>query len=79
MSGPGIIAGRIDALPDQLGWVTLALVAMIVAFGLGSAVLPGPAVAVVSFGLLATIAAWLFAVGWTCLAAVERQPIAVSG
>ena len=75
----GIIAGRIDVLPDQLGWLTLALFALIVVFGLGSAVLPGPAVAVASVALLATMAGWLVAVGWTCLAALGRQPLPVSG
>lgn len=75
----GIIAGRIDALPDQLGWMTLALFAMIVVVGIGSAVLPGPAVTVVSLGLLAALAGWLIVVGWTCLSGLTRQPLPVSG
>jgi hypothetical protein len=77
--GVGIIAGRIGALPDQLGWVTLALFAMIVVVGIGSAVLPGPAITVVTVGLVATMAGWLVVIGWTCLSGLAHQPLPVSG
>ena len=64
----GIIAGRIDALPDQLGWVTLALFAMIVvvAIGSGSPARTGRRRRVGRRSSPRWPAGWS-SVGWTCL------------
>jgi hypothetical protein len=77
--GLGVLAGRVDALPDELGWVTVLLFGMIVVVTLGSAMLPGPAVALVSAGMLVSLGGWLVMVALTCLGAVAPAQVAVSG
>ena len=73
-----ILALRLGALPDQLGWATVALLAMVVVASLGSAVLPPAGIVVVSAALLATLVWWLAVIGSTCLSGVVSRSIAAS-
>jgi hypothetical protein len=73
-----ILALRVGALPDQLGWASVALLAMIVVAAVGSAVLPPTGIVVVSVALLAVLAGWLAIIAWTCLAAAAGSPIPAS-
>ena len=74
----GVLAGRVEVLPDQLGWVTAVLFGMIVVVAIGSAVLPGPAVTLATTAMLLSLAGWLVAAGFACLAAVPPGSVAVS-
>jgi hypothetical protein len=73
-----ILAMHVGALPNQLGWATVALLAMIVVASLGSAVLPPAGIVVLSVALLTILVGWLAIIGSTCLAGVASGPIPAS-
>ncbi len=76
----GIIAGRIDALPDQLGWVTAgALRHDRRRRRSDRPSCPDRRSPSCRSALLVTLAGWLVVIGWTCLAAADAPAVAVAG
>jgi hypothetical protein len=63
--GLALVALRSEALPDQLGWTTAAMLALVVLSTVTASVTSGPPVALVSGALFVSLELWLVALAWT--------------
>ena len=65
--GLALVSLRGDALPDELGWATFAMLALVALTTVVASVASGPPVALVSTGLFISLELWLAALAWTLL------------
>jgi prepilin signal peptidase PulO-like enzyme (type II secretory pathway) len=62
-----IVSLRTEALPDLLGWATVAALLMAAVTTVVASALSGPVVLVVSGTLFLALEAWLGAMAWTLM------------
>ena len=68
-----VVALRDRALPPELGWMSVALLAFVGLEAVGSVALPETGLLITSIGLLLVLVGWLVALGRTCLQATGDQ------